>query len=118
MVRLGDAGTPVRPLVREALVNASEILVTPIARAEIGIKLSIGKLRLPVDEDLFWRTAVLRLQATELPFESSHAAHLVSLPLLHKDPFDRMIAAQCLEEGVYLATTDEIFARYGVPVII
>lgn len=102
----------------DAVVNAEEVLVTPIARSEIGIKLAIGKLSLPVTEDRFWREIVRRLQAREIPYDCSHASLLSKMPLHHRDPFDRMIAAQCLVEEVWLATTDEIFNAYGVKTVL
>ena len=117
VIRLGGQAADLRGPLKEAILNATEILVTPVARAEIGIKLSIGKLRLPVLEPVYWAGVTTRLQARELPFTSSHAALLASLPLLHRDPFDRMIACQCLEEDVFLATTDSVFEQYGVKTI-
>jgi PIN domain nuclease of toxin-antitoxin system len=41
---------------------------------------------------------------------------LAGLPEFHKDPFDRILVAQALAEGLTLATKDAIFARYGTPV--
>ena len=118
MLRLGSEQTPLSPELSETIVQAEEVFVTPIARAEIGIKLSIGKLRLPADESTFWRETVTRLQAAELPFTAEHAALLAVMPLHHRDPFDRMIAAQCLSAGLHLATTDRVFERYGVAIIL
>ncbi len=54
------------------------------------------------------------MRALGNPFTAEHAGLLHSPPLYHRDPFDRMIAAQCLSEGVALALTDAVFARYGV----
>ena len=81
-------------------------------------QLSIGKLKLPVEEDTFWRETVSRLQAVDLPFTAKHAGLLGAMPLHHRDPFDRMIAAQCLTEGLHLATTDRIFELYGIAIIL
>jgi PIN domain nuclease of toxin-antitoxin system len=103
--------------VRTALLDANTVFLTPIARSEIATKLAIGKLDLPNAEPEFWKNISDRLQAKELPYDCSHAAVLVNLPLIHRDPFDRMIAAQCLKEDVYLATTDPIFEKYGVKVL-
>ena len=117
MLRLGSSATPFRASTRDALLRAEQLLVTPVARAEIAIKLSIGKLYLPVDESIYWKSLVSRLQAVELPFTSSHAALLATMPLLHRDPFDRMIIAQGLIEGLHIATTDAMFGQYGVRII-
>jgi PIN domain nuclease of toxin-antitoxin system len=117
-IRVGNEQTPLSTELTEALVQADEILVSPISRAEIGIKLSIGKLRIPAEEATYWRETVTRLQAIELPFTADHASRLAAMPLHHRDPFDRMIAAQCLAENLHLATTDRIFTRYGVAVLL
>lgn len=100
-----------------AIEDASGILLTPLARSEICIKVSIGKLLLADPEPVFWQTATERLQAEELPYTCAHAEVLATLPLHHRDPFDRMIAAQCLKENFHLATTDAIFRSYGVKTI-
>jgi len=57
---------------------------------------------------------VEELQAIELPFTSRHAELLASMPLHHRDPFDRMISVQCLAENLAIATTDSVFTLYGV----
>ena len=118
MIRLGTQPDLVGHEMTEAIMNATQVLLSPLARAEIGIKLSVGKLLLPVSESDYWEGLSARLQATELPFDSTHAALLSSMPLIHRDPFDRMIAAQCLAENVYLATVDPVFQQYGVKVIV
>ncbi|AIE84430.1 PilT protein domain-containing protein [Fimbriimonas ginsengisoli Gsoil 348] len=92
-------------------------MVTAISRAEINIKVSVGKLHLPVPESVFWDELISRLQATQLSFDTAHAARLASLPLYHRDPFDRMILAQCLVEDLVLATTDIMLGSYGVTVV-
>jgi PIN domain nuclease of toxin-antitoxin system len=117
LLRIGMAGVPLGPQVHKAIVQAECLYVTPISRTEIGIKMSVGKLTLPVPEEEFWRRLTHRLQAKELHYSCSHAALLANMALIHRDPFDRMIAAQCLVEGVHLATTDAIFEQYGVKVI-
>lgn len=102
---------------KSLITDAERVLVTPIALTEIATKVLIGKLKLPKSEADFWEDIVSQLQAEELPYDGSHAEVLAALPLHHRDPFDRMIAAQCLKEDVHLATTDRIFAKYGVKVI-
>jgi PIN domain nuclease of toxin-antitoxin system len=102
---------------KDKVIDAVDLYVTPIARAEIAIKLSMGKLSLPIPEDQFWFGFVSRLQAKELSFSSEHAALLSKMPFHHRDPFDRMIIAQCLAEGLHVATTDRIFSLYGVATV-
>ncbi len=52
----------------------------------------------------------------ELPITGQHAVSIDSLPPLHKDPFDRMLLAQALSEGITLLTSDAQLARYPGPV--
>ena len=53
---------------------------------------------------------------TELPISSEHAVSIDALPPLHKDPFDRLLLAQALSEGITLLTSDAQLARYRGPV--
>jgi PIN domain nuclease of toxin-antitoxin system len=52
----------------------------------------------------------------ELPIESAQAAFIQSLPLIHKDPFDRILVAQATEEGITLLTSDVMVAQYPGPI--
>ena len=58
------------------------------------------------------RRALLDNGYTELPVTSEHAVNVDALPPLHKDPFDRLLIAQALVEGVTLLTADAQVARY------
>jgi len=93
---------------------ANTIYFSSVSAAEIAIKTSKGKLDIPV-EDL---DQLVNLQGwTELPFTVHHATKMLDLPDVHKDPFDRMIIAQALTEGLPVVTTDRLFSAYGVQVI-
>jgi PIN domain nuclease of toxin-antitoxin system len=50
-----------------------------------------------------------------LPIAVAHIARLETLPFHHRDPFDRMLAAQALAEGLTIVSADESFEAYGVP---
>ncbi|MCW5941509.1 MAG: type II toxin-antitoxin system VapC family toxin [Fimbriimonadaceae bacterium] len=117
LLRYARSAPPLPDGTRRAIVEAEELYVTAVSRAEIGIKASIGKLRLPKPEPAFWSELVARLQAIELAFDSGHAALLAELPLHHRDPFDRMIACQCLAAGLKLATVDPVFRQYGIETV-
>jgi PIN domain nuclease of toxin-antitoxin system len=77
---------------------------------ELSIKVALGKLRLPEPPE----AALARMGADELPIRHAHLARLRELPLLHKGPFDRMLVAQAVEEGLALVTSDETLRRYPV----
>jgi PIN domain nuclease of toxin-antitoxin system len=53
---------------------------------------------------------------SELPIISDHIVAIESLPMLHKDPFDRVLVAQATVEGVTLLTTDSLVAQYPGPI--
>jgi len=81
---------------------------------EIAIKLSIGKLSLPNDN---LAAAIAHLAVTVLPISMVHVGRAQALPFHHRDPFDRMMIAQAMEEGLTIVTRDRHFRAYGVPVL-
>jgi PIN domain nuclease of toxin-antitoxin system len=81
---------------------------------EIAIKLSIGKLSLPNDN---LAAAIAHLAVTVLPISVVHVGRAQALPFHHRDPFDRMMIAQAIEEGLTVVTRDRHFAAYDVPVL-
>jgi PIN domain nuclease of toxin-antitoxin system len=55
---------------------------------------------------------------TELPVTIQHGEAVRDLPLHHRDPFDRLLVAQAMIEGLILVTGDKLLLKYGVPVLI
>jgi PIN domain nuclease of toxin-antitoxin system len=55
---------------------------------------------------------------TELPVTIQHGEAVRDLPLLHRDPFDRLLVAQAIVEGLVLVTGDRLLLRYGIPVLL
>jgi PIN domain nuclease of toxin-antitoxin system len=76
-------------------------------------KCAIGKLSIP-NAEMELQAWIEKLAARVLPVELTHAYALYRLPLIHKDPFDRMIVAQAMAEGFTLVTADETLHRYPV----
>jgi len=69
-------------------------------------------------DPLSWRTDyVTRSRIPTLAIRVAHIRVLAGLPDIHKDPFDRILAAQALAEDLALVTRDSNLARYGIPVI-
>ena len=84
---------------------------------EMQIKNQLGKLSLamPVEELVDKNRQENNIQL--LPIGLAHIAYLKQLPAHHKDPFDRIIIAQAIIEGLTVVTIDHAFADYSVPVI-
>ncbi len=92
-----------------------ELLFSAASIWEIAIKNGLGRDDFKVDARLL-RRGLLDNDYTELPITSAHAVFVESLPLIHKDPFDRILVAQATAEGITLLTADSIVARYPGPI--
>ena len=93
----------------------NELLFSAVSLWEITIKTSLGRDDFRVEPRVF-RRALIDNGYVELPITSEHAVNVDSLPPLHKDPFDRLLVAQALVEGITLLTADAQLARYRGPV--
>jgi PIN domain nuclease of toxin-antitoxin system len=95
---------------------AIEVLVSAASAWEVAIKAARGNLKLAQTPAQFIATAIVTNRFKPLPITIEHAAHVFTLPMLHKDPFDRLLVAQAQLEGVPIVTDDPIVARYAVTV--
>lgn len=91
-------------------IDAAEVFVSAASIWEISIKCSIGKLKANPADVL---AGVPSAGFTLLTVTGEHAAKVVELPHLHKDPFDRMLIAQATTEPMILLTNDELLQSYG-----
>lgn len=82
---------------------------------EITIKRGLGRADFRVDPALL-RRGLVENGYEELPVTSTHAIEIGRLPVMHKDPFDRMLVAQAGSEGLLLLTSDALVARYPGPI--
>ncbi len=92
----------------------AEILVSLATYWEIAIKVSNGKLGLSVTYLDFIRQAVTDNNFVPLSIEANHIAAVVGLPFHHRDPFDRLLVAQAMVEGIPLVTCDPHLAPYPI----
>lgn len=92
---------------------ANTLFVSAISLAEMHVKRRIGKLKIPKDIE----SELVALGFQWLPLLQTHAPWLSELPLHHRDPFDRMLIAQAIEEGMSIVTSDDEFDHYPVSVI-
>lgn len=94
--------------------SSHEILISPASFWEIAIKVSLGKWQLNRTYEELVEIAFNLYGFQILPILPKHTAHLIELPFHHKDPFDRLLAAQSLVEGIGLVSADGVFDHYGV----
>ena len=90
----------------------TELLVSAASAWEIAIKHALGRLPLPEPPATYVPTRVQAIRATPLAVQHDHALAVASLPLLHRDPFDRLLVAQALVLGVTILTADSILEQY------
>lgn len=93
----------------------NELLFSAASLWEVALKRGLGREDFHVDPRLL-RRGLLDNGYRELPITSEHAVTIDSLPPLHKDPFDRILVAQSMVEGITLLTADPLVARYPGPV--
>lgn len=84
---------------------------------EIAIKARLGKLKLPDEPERFIPGQLTANAFRSLPIQLSHALHVYTLPSHHRDPFDRILVAQSLLEGMPILTADPQITRYPIRVI-
>jgi len=84
---------------------------------EIAIKISIGKLELLQPFDQLIPQQLKENDIHVMPVELSHLTKILGLPFHHRDPFDRLIIAQALTEGLSVISPDIVFSKYSVKLI-
>lgn len=90
------------------------VWVSAVSAWELEIKRERGLLDAPLNLE-----ATLHARDIQtLPLKFSHAVAAARLPMLHRDPFDRMLVAQASLESLTFCTRDKILAEYGVPVLL
>jgi PIN domain nuclease of toxin-antitoxin system len=91
----------------------SALWTSTVSFWELAIKQTLGKIDTSIRFDHMEKRHGIR----ELTISSKYAAELRSLPMLHGDPFDRMLVAQAMVEGMVLVTGDRRLAGYPVAVL-
>ena len=93
-----------------------EPMISAAAVWEMAIKASLGRLILPGTVEHYVKEKIGQGYRM-LPMSWEHAARVEQLPWHHRDPFDRLLAAQALVENCPLITRDRVFKKYGVEVV-
>ncbi len=98
---------------RNQIDAASEVYVSAVTGWELSIKQATGALKMntPVS------SLVGALGFLELPITIRHGEAVRRLPMIHRDPFDRLLVAQSIVEGLTLVTSDSRLIRYGIPIL-
>jgi PIN domain nuclease of toxin-antitoxin system len=95
--------------------NPNNVIYLSIASVwEMSIKVSIGKLTLAQPIVPFVSDQVRRNRFRLLPIDLRHMAHVSSLPLHHRDPFDRLLVAQSRQDNLPLISVDDVLDAYGI----
>ncbi|WP_310386752.1 type II toxin-antitoxin system VapC family toxin [Roseateles sp.] len=103
---------------RAAIADSGNECFFSVASAwELAIKHSLGKLELSGSLERFLPEQLALNQFQLLPIELSHSLRVASLPWHHRDPFDRLLIAQCQVENLTLVSADKQLAGYGVALI-
>jgi PIN domain nuclease of toxin-antitoxin system len=114
---LGDPGRLSKEAKRILGSRRHAIHLSAASAWEMAIKVSIGKLELPESVETYVPTRMARQGITPLHITHAHALKVSTLPLHHRDPFDRLLVAQAMVERLPLLTADPVFARYGIDLI-
>lgn len=100
---------------RKAIANErNHCFLSMVSCWEMAIKKSLGKLEVPEPVDTFVAEQLAANRFTLLPIDLRHVAHVSRLTFHHRDPFDRLLAAQAWHEGMVIASVDPIFQQYGI----
>lgn len=103
-----------RPEIMQVLGDPeNDLFVSDVSLWELAIKTGLGKLTTPPDVE----EQMDRLGMKGVSLNRQHIAAYRTLPLLHRDPFDRMLVAQAKIENLILVTRDRVLADYDITVL-
>jgi len=110
------AGTLPTTASKHILDESNELFFSSANIWEVVIKHGLNRPDFIADPNLL-HVALLENGYVQIPIEAKHTLLTGTLPMIHKDPFDRILIAQSISEGMSLLTTDEIIAEYPAPII-
>lgn len=97
--------------------KADVAYVSSVSALEIGCKVALGKLELPLDVVEWYNKALENHDLVEIPLSGEIAMLSTKLPFLHKDPADRIIISTAMRKQLPIVTRDSRFEQYGVMVL-
>jgi len=92
----------------------NEVYLSAVSAWEINVKFRLGKLALPLSPDKFIPKERKRHMVTSLDLSEQDTLHLCKLPTPHKDPFDRMLVCQAIENSLTILTPDPLVTQYPI----
>lgn len=95
----------------------NELLLSAASSWEIAVKFALGKLPLPMPPHEYVPARMASSGTLGLPVEHIHALQVSRLPLHHRDPFDRLLVAQAMVEGLPILTADPQLGAYSVEIL-
>ena len=95
----------------------NEVYLSAVSAWEIAVKHALGRLPLPEEPARFVPAQRRRHPIEGLPLDEEATLHVARLPLLHRDPFDRMLVCQALVGGLALVTPDPLVSQYAARVL-
>ena len=102
---------------REVFAGSGDLFLSIASVWEILIKVQSGKMPFPRPAGPYVLKRMAENSIEALPISLNHLLAIERLPMHHRDPFDRILIAQSLEENLPLVTADRVFGRYDVKVI-
>jgi len=93
---------------------ANPVFLSVASVWECVIKYELGRLPLPASPDAYLPRERERHEVEPLPIDEGTVVHLARLPQLHRDPFDRILLAQCLQHDLRLVTADSLLKQYNL----
>jgi PIN domain nuclease of toxin-antitoxin system len=94
--------------------SANELLISAGTIWEMAIKAALGKLPLSLSFRQWLDKAIVDMRLSIMAITVDHVERITGLPFHHRDPFDRLLAAQSLTEKISLVSGDVVFDAYGV----
>ncbi|MSU21262.1 MAG: type II toxin-antitoxin system VapC family toxin [Pedosphaera sp.] len=112
------AGSPeISPALQQDITApANQLYFSDASAWEIVIKHTLGKLPLPSPPEVFVPAMVNQHAITRLAISSEAILEWGKLPMIHRDPFDRLLVAQAIREGCTLVSSDAEIRKYPVAV--
>ena len=96
----------------DILNPANEVYLSVVSVWEISVKYQIGRLSLPEPPQIYLPAQRQRHQIASLSLDEASVSQLAGLPSIHRDPFDRMLVCQALEQDMIIVTADAMLQSY------